>query len=106
VLEAAGFEVLEAENGVEALAVLEEHADRVAVVISDLMMPHMGGGELYRALQERHPQIPFIVSSGHVDQDPAERDHLPADVPYVLKPWTAEDIVEKVRGVISGPEGS
>ncbi|HSM60616.1 MAG TPA: PAS domain-containing protein [Longimicrobiales bacterium] len=98
-LEEDGFAVLEARDGVDALEQYAAHEGEVDVVISDLLMPRLGGAELYRRLTERYGSVPFIITSGHVDEDPEFRDHLPADVPYLLKPWGVEELTQAVAAV-------
>jgi CheY-like chemotaxis protein len=97
ILEAEGYEVLEAGDGVEALEIFGAHRGKIAVVVSDLMMPRMGGAELYRRLMNEYGPVPFVVSSGHVDEAAELHDDLPKGVPYILKPWTAQDLVRAVR---------
>jgi len=57
--------VLQASNGQEALSLLDKHADSVALVLSDIIMPFMGGQALLHALRARHWDKPFILISGH-----------------------------------------
>jgi signal transduction histidine kinase/ActR/RegA family two-component response regulator len=63
-VESLNYRVLAADNGEEALAVLEEHPE-VALVASDLMMPKMGGEALFHALRERGLTLPVVMLSGH-----------------------------------------
>jgi signal transduction histidine kinase/CheY-like chemotaxis protein len=62
-----GYSVLTAENGIDALEVYAAHADRIKLVVTDLMMPQMDGARLARALKEIRPQLPIIVASGYCD---------------------------------------
>lgn len=101
-LEGDGFQVIEASDGQDALEKYETHAGRIDIVISDLVMPRLGGADLYRRLVERYGPVPFIITSGHVDDDPEHRDHLPADVPYLLKPWGVDELTEAVDQVLRG----
>ena len=64
VLESHGYRVLLAADGTEALATFAQNADSIAVVLTDLMMPHMGGSDLIRALRKMKPGIPVIASTG------------------------------------------
>jgi PAS domain S-box-containing protein len=64
-LRSLNYRVLEAKNGFAALAILDQQADAVAVVVSDLVMPEMGGQALFHAMRERAFPIPVIMLSGH-----------------------------------------
>jgi two-component system cell cycle sensor histidine kinase/response regulator CckA len=101
VLESGGFVVFEAEDGQRALELFEQHEAEIEFVLSDLVMPEMGGAELYRRLSERRGDLRFILTSGHVDQALDMRDHLPNHVPYILKPWSPDELLETVGRVLS-----
>jgi CheY-like chemotaxis protein len=64
-LEMLGYRVLEATNGQEALATFEQQADQIALVLSDLVMPEMGGQALFHALRQQDPAIKVLAMSGH-----------------------------------------
>jgi two-component system cell cycle sensor histidine kinase/response regulator CckA len=63
-IESLNYRVLTAANGQQALALLEEH-EEVALVVSDLVMPEMGGQALFHALRERGLDLPVVMLSGH-----------------------------------------
>lgn len=60
------YEVLQAANGRDALALVEQHHDKIAAVISDIIMPELGGVALFHTLREREFRIPFIMITGYV----------------------------------------
>ncbi len=64
-LETLGYRVLEAAHGREALRVFEQHSDEIVLVLSDLVMPEMGGQALCQALQQRKPGVKIIVLTGY-----------------------------------------
>ncbi|MCX6030694.1 MAG: PAS domain S-box protein [Chloroflexi bacterium] len=64
-VEMLGYRVIGADNGEEALAVLAEHGDAIALVLSDLVMPVMGGEALFRAMRDRGLTTPVVMLSGH-----------------------------------------
>lgn len=64
VLERSGYRVLEAANGAGALAMLEQHGDDVALILTDLTMPGMDGAVAIRGMRHRCPSVPVIASSG------------------------------------------
>jgi two-component system cell cycle sensor histidine kinase/response regulator CckA len=83
-----GYRVVEAANGREALERLD--SNRIDLVVTDVVMPEMGGRELLVALAERMPGLPAIYMSGHA-HDGGHDDIARSSVPYVQKPieWSA-----------------
>lgn len=64
------YRTLEARNGREALSLLAQHGDEIALVLSDAVMPEMGGVALFHAMQERGLMRPFVIITGHaVEKD-------------------------------------
>ena len=100
-LQRAGYEVLSASTGEQALRVLEERGGRVDLVISDVVMPGMGGRELVWRLHTQYPQIPTILLSGYADRD-AALEMMEGDQPLFLeKPIDLTELTEIVRDVLS-----
>jgi two-component system cell cycle sensor histidine kinase/response regulator CckA len=83
-LERAGYQVCLAADGQEALAILKEQAPEIRVVLSDLVMPNMGGFELYKEIEERYPELRFVAMSGYGAEAIAEG--FPATVAVLDKP--------------------
>ncbi|MEP7225828.1 MAG: response regulator [Gemmatimonadales bacterium] len=94
-LEDAGYQVYEAGDGVDALALLAE-LGRVDAVITDLRMPDMDGFALSAYLAGHYPRIPRLIISGF-DLHP---DDVAALGPLLLKPFSAEQLVEGLRQVL------
>ncbi len=105
-LERDGYEVLEAADGLGALALLDQR--RPALIVLDLVMPGMDGFELLDALQRRDDlrDVPIVVVSGK-DLSPAERDHLERSVAAVLAKGAAagEDVLAAVRRRVTATVG-
>jgi DNA-binding NtrC family response regulator len=59
------YEVMVAANGREALAILATRVDEVDLVLSDVVMPEMGGIALFHAIKEQYPTIPMVLLTGH-----------------------------------------
>jgi two-component system cell cycle sensor histidine kinase/response regulator CckA len=85
-LTAKGYVVLEANDGVEAVARLDALTNRPDAVISDIAMPHMNGVSLARLLRDRHGDLPIILISGHAGSV-ARGDRLPKGVEVMDKPF-------------------
>ena len=89
----AGYRVAAASNGAEALAVLSRRDD-VALVLSDVLMPVLGGEELARRLESERPQLPLLLTSGHPDSlSPASRERRR----IIYKPFSPEELLQAVR---------
>jgi PAS domain S-box-containing protein len=100
ILVANGYKVLVAEDGIEALALLR--SKKVDLVFTDMMMPKLGGSDLYhQAIRELGP-IRFLVASGHTQSDAAESEPLPETLPFLGKPWTMDELLGAVRDALDG----
>ena len=100
-LEASGYEVLVAPDGVEALAIAERHTAPIHVLLTDVVMPGMAGPELARRLSERRPTLRVLFCSGYTDDATVLDGVREAGTPFLQKPFTPEDLIQKVRDVLS-----
>lgn len=100
VLERHGYRVYSASDGAAALELLASLGDSVALVISDIVMPNMGGRELYRRLRAANVQVPFLYTSGYAVREVWESSALESEVPFLHKPWAMTDLLNMVRAVI------
>ncbi len=96
VLERHGYRVHEAANGVQALEQFDAMADAVHLVLTDIVMPAMGGIQLRDKLRARGSAVPILFSSGFA-QDTSARL---GDTPLLRKPWTAEQLLHAVRDLL------
>lgn len=96
-LEKKGYTVLLAEDGVAALDVIERQGDRIQLVISDVVMPRMGGAQLFEALRSRRWERPFLFTSGYTVRDVRAATVLDTSVPFVHKPWDVNEFLTRVR---------
>ena len=104
-LERAGYVTLEAEDGAEALRVLEQHGGIVALVLTDIRMPNLDGVELEQICRERWPGMPVILMSGEVTRDWVARLARPDAHPVLRKPFLGDTLVELVRSILRPPSG-
>jgi CheY-like chemotaxis protein len=100
ILEQAGYQVLTAADGQEALDVLRQQPGPIHLVLSDLVMPRLGGRGLYDAARREGNKTPFLFASGYSPGD--ERGSLPPElgVPLLHKPWTHDDVLTRVRDIL------
>ena len=98
-LSEAGYKVLQAKDGTEALAVLNKETCNLAVV--DVMMPYMDGPATIRALQKLNPRVKIIASSGLTDNARVAEAANSAVSKFLSKPYTAEKLLEAIAEVLS-----
>jgi CheY-like chemotaxis protein len=93
-----GYEVLTACNGQEAMQVLDEHRQRISLMLLDLTMPVMGGGDVLRLVRQQQPDLPVILCSGHAEAE--ARQSFGAAAEFLQKPFRSTDLALKVRQVL------
>jgi len=103
VLEQAGYTVLEAANGEEALQTLAAHAGPVDLILSDVVMPHMSGRELVEQLKVGWPNLRALLMSGYTDDAVVRHGIVSAETAFIQKPFTALDLARKVRDTLDAP---
>ncbi len=101
VLSNAGFRVLLAGSGDEALAHWEEAGDSIRLLMTDARMPGMTGGELIERIREKSPGLAVICTSGLGQAYFVGENALPADVVFVEKPFSPRKLVERVRVLLA-----
>ena len=99
-LEVAGYTVLSAGDGYEAVQTAEEYAGEIHLLLTDVVMPRMGGRELARQLQRRRPTILVLYMSGYADDAMIRHGVLDAKIQLIGKPFAATTLVQKVRDVL------
>jgi two-component system cell cycle sensor histidine kinase/response regulator CckA len=103
-----GYNVVEAKNGVEALNYIRQHPGTVGLVISDVVMPEMGGRELGQSLASFEPDLPILFMSGYTGDDVVQRGLLDPGAPFQQKPFTPGALASKVRAMLDqrSPSGA
>jgi two-component system cell cycle sensor histidine kinase/response regulator CckA len=100
----SGFHVLEANNGVHALKVYG--LARVDLVITDLVMPEMGGRELATRLRQHNPDVKVLFTSGYTDDPTIRGGETARGIAFLPKPFTPESLGQKAREVLDQPRDS
>jgi two-component system, cell cycle sensor histidine kinase and response regulator CckA len=100
VLEKSGYTVLEAGDGEEALRVSRAFAGPIHALVTDVVMPRMGGRDLAAALRVERPEVRVLYVSGYNDEAVASHGVLDPGTIFVEKPFTAEGLTERVRQVL------
>ncbi len=99
-LQAQGYHVIAARDGVDALSVPQDVGQHIALLLTDVVMPNMSGPVLVEKLRERHPDLAVIYMSGYTDDAVVRHGLLQADVDFLQKPFTAVSLAQKVRLVL------
>src|SRR5262249_17576751 len=99
ILERAGYQVLVAEDGRQALAVYEREQASIDLVLLDQTMPHLSGRDTLRQLQQINPAVRIIIASGY---STADSEHPPAEgiVGRIPKPYRKADLLARVRAAL------
>ena len=107
-LENAGYTVLRARTGDEAIEICEQHRSPIHLAISDMVMPTMSGRQLVQILAALSPQMKFLLISGYADDTLSEQGPLSPNQPFLQKPFTTAALAQKVREILDqdGSDGT
>ncbi len=103
-LEELGYKVLTARNGADALAIYRRHQGRIDMVILDMVMPGMGGGQTYDALKKINPEVKVLLASGYSISGEASRILERGCNAFIQKPFNIKQLSEKIRRVLDTAE--
>jgi CheY-like chemotaxis protein len=97
-LERYGYRVVEAENGVSAMATWLRHREQIALLLTDLVMPGgLSGQQLASRLQRDNPQLKVIFTSGYSAEIAGRHLQLRTGENFVQKPFLPEQLLETIR---------
>jgi CheY-like chemotaxis protein len=101
ILNSSGYDVVSAKSGKEAIEVYKENHSRIDMVILDMVMPDMGGGDTYDRLKEINPEIKVLLASGY-DIDYQGRDIMERGCDgFIQKPFNMSELLEKIREILA-----
>jgi PAS domain S-box-containing protein len=103
ILQEVGYTVLEAPSGAEAVRIAERYPQPIDLLITDVVMPEMGGRKLVERLALVRPGLKVLYVSGYTDDAVVLHGVLQADVAFLQKPFTIAAIARKVRQTIDAP---
>ena len=98
----SGYRCLEAADGAEALDLVQAAPDSIDLLLTDVIMPNIGGIELASRIGRLRPDLRIVFMSGYSD-DPVVRTIERAPSFFLAKPFTAAALIEKVRGTLDRP---
>lgn len=99
ILEECGYKVIEAINGIEALQICARQGP-IDLLLTDVVMPQMGGRELSEKLRETIPDVRILFTSGYTDDEVVKHGVIEIDTNFIQKPFTPESLAQKVRKVL------
>ncbi len=99
-LAGAGYTVIEASNGEEALSLAVERLDEIQLLITDVVMPRMGGEELGKKLNELKPGLDVLFISGYTDNSIVHQGILDEGINFIQKPFKPVNLLEKIRTIL------
>ena len=99
-LEKVGYKVLTAADGLEALEVYHRQPAEIDLIITDVVMPKLGGIALYRALRQEGHGVRFLFTSGYAADEIMQGDQVDGGLILLQKPWTLADLTHRVRDVL------
>jgi two-component system cell cycle sensor histidine kinase/response regulator CckA len=102
-LEMQGYRVIEAGTGADALRAVDAHLGPVHLLLTDVVMPDLGGRDLADAVRARRPRVKVLYTSGHTDDVAIRYGVSEAADAYLQKPFTLLGLARKVREVLDGP---
>jgi CheY-like chemotaxis protein len=99
-LKQIGFEVVIAHNGTEAIDLYQTHQTHIDLVILDMVMPDMGGGDTYERLKAMNPEVRVILSSGYSLDAEASAILERGCSDFIQKPFDLQSLAQKIQDVL------
>lgn len=104
-LQSCGYLVLSAENGERALTTARQHKGQIHILLTDVVMPKVSGGELGKRLLQERPDISILYMSGYTDDSIVQHGVLAEGNAFLQKPFTLGALARKMRETIAGKLG-
>jgi PAS domain S-box-containing protein len=102
-LQAYGYNVLEACDAQDAARISQTHRGKIDLIVTDVVMPQLGGPQLVELLRERRPEMKVIYVSGYTDDAVVRHGILHSSVNFLQKPFGPADLAAKIRSTLSAP---
>jgi PAS domain S-box-containing protein len=105
ILRAQGYRVITASGGEEALAVAKDMNGEIDLLLTDVVMPRMSGGELARTLVAQHPDLKILFMSGYTEDAAVHQGRLEHGADFLQKPFSPRVLADRVRTVLDSQFG-
>jgi CheY-like chemotaxis protein len=105
ILEASGYGVIDARNGREGLKLCETHPGKIDLLVTDVVMPELGGRELAEAALKLRPGLKVVFVSGHTE-DVILKEGVQQGAAFLHKPFTPMQLAQKVRDTLDFDAGT
>ena len=103
-LEQHGYTVLDAANGFEALRAVQEYSEsKIHLLVTDVVMPQIGGVALAEKLKSADPNLRVLFISGYTDRAIIHSSILGSDIALLRKPFSPDSVIDKVREILDEP---
>jgi two-component system cell cycle sensor histidine kinase/response regulator CckA len=99
-LEKLGYIILSANDGIEALEVVKQTTVKIDLVVTDVVMPRLGGRELVTRLQQQQPGIKALFMSGYAENAIAHQGELQRGLHFIQKPYSPDELARRIREVL------
>jgi DNA-binding NtrC family response regulator len=99
-LKLCGYRVLQAKDGLDAIAVSKNHGSTIHLVVTDVVMPHMSGGQLAKELETLSPETRVMFVSGYTGQTVVDHKVVDVESNFLQKPFTLKQLARKARMVL------
>jgi DNA-binding response OmpR family regulator len=101
VLTSAGYSILVAQDGANALRVAQEYSGHIQLLLTDLVLPQVGGKEIAARLHALRPEMKVLFMSGHARGAMTENGTLDRDANFIEKPWSPRALCEEIHAVLT-----
>ncbi|WP_246514821.1 response regulator [Desulfonema limicola] len=97
VFETAGFKILKAKNGEQAISITENYENDIDFALLDIILPDMGAEDIYPRIKAARPEMKVIISGGYTRQEAAEKIHSMDIFDFIQKPFNPEILKHKIK---------
>jgi len=101
-----GYNVLEAKDGLHALSLAKDHNSPIHLLVTDVVMPHMSGGQLAGELEALRPETKVLFVSGYAGKTVVDHKVVDLDSNFLQKPFTLKQLASKVRAALGTQSGA
>lgn len=101
-LERLGYAILAADTPARAIDLAREHAGEIHMLMTDVVMPEINGGELAKRLRKLYPNLKYLFMSGYTDDVIAAHGILSEGVHFLQKPFSRKGLGDEVRRALDG----